>query len=186
MKKQHVKGKTALITGASSGIGYELAKRFATDGYDLVLVAKNEPQLFHIADELATAFEVSVTSLGQDLTKVQAVNQIFTRLQQDAITVDVLVNNAGIGIHGAFSQIDLAKELELVQVNIAATTALTKFFLQEMLNRGQGKIPTCEIASPPVSSSGLSTLLLRESKSDVMASQPLHVFVIATKTGQDG
>jgi short-subunit dehydrogenase len=140
MKKHHVRGKTALITGASSGIGYELAQLFATDGYDLVLVAKNEPQLFRIADELATTFEVSVTPLGQDLTEAQAVDQIFARLQQDAITVDVLVNNAGIGIHGAFAQIDLAKELELVQVNIVAITALTKVFLQEMLKRGQGKI----------------------------------------------
>ncbi|HEX3642141.1 MAG TPA: SDR family oxidoreductase [Ktedonobacteraceae bacterium] len=140
MKKPHGRGKTALITGASSGIGYELAQLFATDGYDLVLVAKNEPQLFHIADELATTFEVSVTPLGQDLTEAQAVNQIFARLQQEAITVDILVNNAGIGVHGPFAQIDLAKELELVQVNIVAITALTKVFLQEMLKRGQGKI----------------------------------------------
>ena len=140
MKKQHGRGKTALITGASSGIGYELAKLFATNGYDLVLVAKNEPQLFHIADELTKTFQVSVIPLGHDLTEAQAINQIFARLQQEAITVDVLVNNAGIGVHGAFAQTDLVKELEMLQVNIVAITALTKLFLQEMLKRGQGKI----------------------------------------------
>ena len=133
-------GKTVLITGASSGIGYELAKLFATDGYRLVLVAKNEPQLFQVADELATTFHVSVTPLGQDLAEPQAANHIFARLQQEAITVDILVNNAGIGTYGAFAETDLAKELEVLQVNIVALTALTKFFLQEMLKRGKGKI----------------------------------------------
>ncbi len=133
-------GKTVLITGASSGIGYELAKLFATDGYHLVLVAKNEPRLFLIADELATTFHVSVIPLGQDLTEAQAANHIFARLQQEAITIDILVNNAGIGIYGAFAETDLMKELEVMQVNIVALTALTKLFLQEMLKRGKGKI----------------------------------------------
>src|SRR5437763_15255111 len=109
-------GKTALITGASSGIGYELTKLFARDGYDLVLVARSEKLLVQIADELKEKSGVSVKVIVKDLSVPTAPDEIFTELQQEDITVDALVNNAGYALFGLFSETDLTTELQMMQV----------------------------------------------------------------------
>ena len=133
-------GKTALITGASSGIGYELTRLFAKDGYDLVLVARSEKQLVQLAQELKEKFGIAVRVIVKDLSDASAPEEVFTELQQEGITVDVLVNNAGFATYGMFAETDLAAELQEMQLNMVTLTQLTKLFLPGMLKRRQGKI----------------------------------------------
>ena len=130
----------ALITGASTGIGYEFAKLFARDGYQLVLVARNTQRLTEVQDELQQQFRVSVKVVSKDLARPQAPDQLFAELQREGIAVNVLVNNAGFGTHGPFAEADLAAQLEMMQVNMAAPTHLARLFLPGMLKRGVGKI----------------------------------------------
>jgi short-subunit dehydrogenase len=134
------RGKTALITGASSGIGDELTRLFARDGYNLVLVARNQKQLMQMADELKEKYGVSVKVISKDLSAATAPEEIFTELQQESIGIDALVNNAGFAAYGLFSETDLDAELQLMQVNMITLTHLTKLFLPGMLNKRTGKI----------------------------------------------
>lgn len=132
--------QTALITGASSGIGYELAKIFARDRYNLVLVARRSDLLVSLGEELQTKFDITVHVLIQDLALPEAPAQIFAELQQSGINIDVLVNNAGFGAYGSFAEIDLTTELQMIQVNMVALTHLTKLLLGNMMRRQRGKI----------------------------------------------
>lgn len=132
--------KTALITGASSGIGYEFSKLFAEAGYNLVLVARNKQKLKQLADELEGKFGTSVMSISKDLSASTAPQEIFDGLQQESIHIDILVNNAGFNVYGSFSETDLMEELQMVQVNLVSLTHLTKLFLPGMLIKGYGKI----------------------------------------------
>ena len=132
--------KTALITGASTGIGYEFTKLFARDGYNLVLVARSEQQLHKLADELQEKHGIAVKVIAKDLSNANAPDEIFVELQQEGMTVDVLVNNAGFATYGKFTEIDLNAELQEMQVNMVALTHLTKLFLPDMLKKGWGKI----------------------------------------------
>jgi short-subunit dehydrogenase len=134
------KGKTALITGASGGIGLELAGLFARDGYNLVLVARSREKLEEIAAELRDKNSISVTVLAADLSGPTTPGEIYDTLQRQNIFVDILVNNAGFATYGFFHEIDLQKELDLLQVNIIALTHLTKLFLPAMLARKSGRI----------------------------------------------
>jgi short-subunit dehydrogenase len=131
---------TALITGASVGIGYELAKVFARNNHNLILVSRNQQQLDRVASECRSLGKIDVRVLPKDLAVPSAPQEIFDTLKQSGTVVDVLVNNAGFGTHGEFAQIDLTADLNLLQVNIVALTALTKLYLREMLARGSGKI----------------------------------------------
>jgi len=132
--------KTALITGASGGIGYELAKLFAHDGYNLVLVARSEKKLNQISKEFTDKSDIKIKILTQDLSIPTTPEEIFTTLQQSGIKVDVLVNNAGFGTYGFFHETDLTAELEMLQVNMVSLTHLTKLFLKDMVKQGYGKI----------------------------------------------
>jgi uncharacterized protein len=129
---------TALITGASGGIGYELAKLFAKDHHNLVLVARNGQRLAQVADELQRQFGVSVKTVAIDLAEPNAPQSLFAQLQ--SVAVDILINNAGYGQFGEFSDISLEESVGQVQVNITALTALTKLFLGPMLERRSGRI----------------------------------------------
>jgi short-subunit dehydrogenase len=133
-------GKTALITGASGGIGYELAKLFAKDHHNLVLVARSAPKLTQFADELQRQFSVSAKAIPLDLTAAPAPQFLFDQLQREGIAVDILVNNAGYGVFGEFSKISLEDTLGQIQLNITALTHLTKLFLGPMIERHSGKI----------------------------------------------
>ena len=133
-------GKTALVTGASSGIGYELAKCFARDGYNLVLVARSADELRKIAAQLTSEFGVSAKVIVKDLSMPASPQEIFDAVQADGITIDVLVNNAGFGTYGTFSNTNLKDDLEMMQVNMVSPTHLTKLFLPGMIARGQGRI----------------------------------------------
>ena len=131
---------TALITGASSGIGYELAKQFARDGYQLVIVATNVQRLHEVAAELTSAYGVAVKVLPKDLSRPESADDIYQELQREAIQVDVLVNNAGYAMHGRFDATDCKTELQMMHVNMVALTQLTKLLLPSMLTRKHGKI----------------------------------------------
>jgi len=131
---------TALITGASGGIGYELAKLFAKDKYDLVLVARSGPKLAEFAQELQKEFGVSVKTIPIDLTLPNAPQSVFEDAQRSGIHVDVLVNNAGYGLLGEFARLPLADDIGMIQLNVTALTVLTKLFLQPMLEHRAGKI----------------------------------------------
>jgi short-subunit dehydrogenase len=132
--------RTALITGASGGIGYELAKLFAKDHHDLVLVARSADTLARVADELQGQYGISAKAVPIDLTADPAPQFLFDQLQREGISVDILVNNAGYGVFGEFAKIPLEQELGQIQLNVAALTHLTKLFLGPMLERHSGKI----------------------------------------------
>lgn len=132
--------QTALITGASGGIGYELSKLFAADGYNLILVARSGDKLKQIAEELAKAHHISVTPLAKDLSDPKAAAEIFDAVEAKDIQVDVLVNNAGFGLQGAFASADWDETLQMLQLNIVALTTLTRLFLPGMLARQSGRI----------------------------------------------
>jgi short-subunit dehydrogenase len=134
------KKKTALITGASSGIGYELTKLFARNGYDLVMVARDALRLERIADELERTFNIGVLTLSKDLSQQTSANEIYRELETKDIDVDILVNDAGFNVFGPFSETDSQEELQMIQVNMVTLTQLTKIFLPGMLKRNSGKI----------------------------------------------
>jgi short-subunit dehydrogenase len=130
---------TALITGASSGIGYELARLFARDHHNLVLVARSADKLAQVAAELQT-HGVTVKSVALDLTAPPAPNFLFDQLQREGIAIDILVNNAGFGMYGEFAQMPEAEILGQIDLNIRALTELTRLFLPPMLARRHGRI----------------------------------------------
>jgi uncharacterized protein len=133
-------GETALITGASSGIGEELTRLFARDGYDLVLVARGKSQLEALAAQLRQQHGVSVTVLAKDLAQPAAAQAIYDELTRAGTTVDVLVNDAGYATYGSFTEIPAETELAMLQVNMAALTHLCKLFLPPMVRRGSGRV----------------------------------------------
>src|SRR6185312_13785095 len=131
---------TALITGASVGIGRELALVFARNRYDLVLVARNEQQLREVAGRCEAEGGGKARVLVKDLSVQQSAQEIFDELQADNTRVDVLVNNAGFGNWGLFAGTDLDADVRLLNVNIVALTALTKLFVRPMIERRNGRI----------------------------------------------
>ena len=133
--------KTVLITGATSGIGRELTNLFAKDGYNLVLVARSGDSLRTIADEYQQQFGIKATTIAQDLADPKAADIIYEQTHQQGITVDILVNDAGLGEYGKFAtETDLQKELAIVQVNAVSLMHLTKLYLKDMVARNDGKI----------------------------------------------
>jgi short-subunit dehydrogenase len=130
----------ALITGASSGIGRELAKVFARRGYDLVLIARNKKAMEELASQLRASFETKAIILAKDLSKHNAADEVFNVLRRKRLEVDVVVNNAGFGTFGPFVQTEVKSSLDLLQVNVVALTQLVRLFAAEMVKRGKGKI----------------------------------------------
>lgn len=132
--------KTALITGASSGIGLELVRLFARDGWNVVLVARSEGKLREIAASVEKDLGVIATVMAADLAQPESPSRVAKQLREEGIEIDALVNNAGYGVGGVFMETDLKTELEMIQVNIAALTELTKLFLPAMVARRSGHI----------------------------------------------
>lgn len=128
-----------LITGGSEGIGYELARVFAQNGHNLLLVARHEEELEQARESLAK-FGVDVLTSKKDLFNVADAFALHDEIDQKGIVIDVLVNNAGQGLYGEFETTDVHRELQIIQLNIASLVVLTKLFLQDMLLRGEGKI----------------------------------------------
>lgn len=131
--------KTALITGASSGIGLELAHLFARDGYRLVLLARNRTTLRQLGDDLQSRYSITVRIAPKDLAHPATPAELYQELQEAGIVLDVLVNNAGFGGAGGFVSTDWNHEAEMMQVNMVSLTHLTKLFLPQIRAR-EGKI----------------------------------------------
>lgn len=133
--------QTVLITGASSGIGYELARCFARDHHEIIMVAHYVNKLRKAAERLQQEFQdVTLHLLATDLSKDNAPQEVFADVQRLGLQVDILVNNAGFGEYGPFSESDLKKELAMMHLNVISLVHLTKLFLREMLSRNVGKI----------------------------------------------
>lgn len=131
---------TALITGASEGIGYELTRIFATDGYDLVLVARNKEKLNQVKDNLERACGVSVRVIAKDLAKESSPDEIYDELKDASVKVDVLVNNAGYNTFSPIVEMERSTINDMIQVMVWAPTRLTNLFLGDMLRRNNGRI----------------------------------------------
>ena len=131
---------TALITGATSGIGLELAQLFAGDGHDLVIVARRKELLNKIADQIKTDFGVKVTVIPKDLTEKDSPQEIFDQLSDSGIEIGIVVNNAGFGAVGEFSDLDHQRQIDMLNLNINSLVSLTRLFLPDMIERNHGGI----------------------------------------------
>lgn len=129
----------ALITGGSEGIGFELAKCLARDGYDLVLVARN-PDKLQSALEALRSTGVSLSVLPLDLSASGAAERLLMEMKARGRPVDVLVNNAGVGLYGPFASSPLERNVEMMRLNMEALVGLTRLFVEEMVSRGRGRI----------------------------------------------
>jgi short-subunit dehydrogenase len=136
MEKQH---KYALITGATSGIGLELAKLFANDKYNLIIVARDVQELSRTS-EMLKSNGIEVITISTDLFKKSSAFELYDEIKEKGIEIDVLVNDAGQGVYGEFIDTDLQRELDIIQLNIGSVVALTKLFVKDMVARGDGKI----------------------------------------------
>ena len=129
-----------LITGGSGGIGFAFAKLFAVDGYGIALAASNKAKLLAAKEKLIEQYDVSVRIYASDLAKQGAAEALYDAIKADGIRIEILVNNAGIGIIGATEQISIQEDAALMVLNMVTPVTLTKFFLKEMYARGQGSI----------------------------------------------
>jgi uncharacterized protein len=132
--------QTALVTGASAGLGTHFARLFAQDGHDLVLVARRRDKLDQVATELSEVYGTRATVIAADLTDPKAMLRLHEEVVRAGIEVEFLVNNAGFGTSGAFAELELARELDLIELNVKALTHLTGLLLPAMLARRSGRI----------------------------------------------
>ncbi|AUX09492.1 short-chain dehydrogenase/reductase SDR [Halalkaliarchaeum desulfuricum] len=140
MAETDTQSRTALVTGASSGIGWELADVAAGDGYDVVLTARREERLRELADKLEKKHGVRTTVISQDLAVQNAAETLFESVQDEGLEIHTLVNNAGIPNYGDFLETDREAEQGMMQLNTVTLTELTKLFGREMSTRGDGAI----------------------------------------------
>ena len=134
------KGKTVLITGASYGIGESFARRLASDGANLVLTARSLDRLETLANELRATHHVNVAVIQSDLAQPTAPTALFQKTEEQGLQIDLLINNAGFGQVGDFPDLPLDRQIEMIQVNVTALTALSHLYLQPMLKRRSGAI----------------------------------------------
>ena len=134
------KNKTALVTGATSGIGHEIAKLLAKDGYNLVIVARTEEDLYAAGEVFKKAGGISVTCIAKDLSEPNAAEELYNEVKAKGIEINILVNDAGQGVYGKFAETNLQEELDIIQLNICSLVTLTKLFLQDMIARKEGRI----------------------------------------------
>ena len=132
--------KTALITGASGGLGLSFVNIFAKDGYDVVLVARNGARLEEIKTEVEKKYGVNATVIAKDLCSADGAKEVYTETQAKGITVDVLVNNAGLGDFGEFWKNDFSRQERIVDLNCTALIELCHLYLPQMGKNGSGKI----------------------------------------------
>ncbi|WP_129708735.1 SDR family NAD(P)-dependent oxidoreductase [Priestia megaterium] len=130
----------ALITGASGGIGKELAYQFAKDGHPVILVARSADKLAAIGENLKSTYNIEVITVVKDLSREEEIQSLYKELKNKKMHVDYLVNNAGFGLYGKFIETALDEELNMIDLNIQALTHLTKLFLPDMVKRNRGKI----------------------------------------------
>lgn len=129
-----------LITGASSGIGYEMAKILAKRNHNLILVARNVKELNNLKAKLEMNDDIDVRVFGRDLSVVSNATSLYQEIQTENLQVNYLINNAGFGVYGAFVNTSLEEEIRMIDLNISSLVILTKLFSQNMVKRGQGTI----------------------------------------------
>ncbi len=134
-----MKNNYALVTGATSGIGYELAKLLAADGYNLVIVARNQGELFKKEKELRE-YGVDVISISKNLFQSSDVYSLYAELNLNGISPEILINDAGQGVYGKFEDTDIHREIDIINLNIISVVILTKLFIKDRLAKGNGKI----------------------------------------------
>ena len=132
--------KTALITGASNGIGKEFAKIFAKQGYNLVLVARSVDKLEQISIEFENRYDIKVTNLPIDLSQPNIATKLYSEINNRKISVDILINNAGIGDYGKFVDAELSKTIKMINLNITTLTEVALLFVKAMQSKNSGKI----------------------------------------------
>lgn len=130
----------ALVTGGTSGIGYELCKLLAEDGYNLIIVARDQNELDNVADEIKNAYGVEAITIAKDLFERSNAFDLFNEIKSRGLEIEILINNAGHGHYGEFLDTNLTMELKIIDLNIASLVILTKLFLQDMVSRGSGRI----------------------------------------------
>jgi len=163
----------ALITGASTGIGRDFAQLCARDGYDLVLVARSQRRLEAVADEIRQTTKRNVLLLAKDLSQPGACREILDEVQGASVPVELLINNAGFGLLGLFWELDARQQIEMIQLNIAALTELTRLFLPGFIERRRGAI--LNVASTAAFQPGPLMSVYYASKSYVVSfSEALH------------
>lgn len=132
--------QTALITGASSGIGNALAHEFARNDFNIVIIAEEQDGLIRTENELKDNYNVEVTGIAKNLADEKAPREVYDQMIQQDIQIDVLVNNAGVGQREKFHETDIEKDINIIRLNIEALVRLTKLFVKDMVTRGEGKI----------------------------------------------
>jgi short-subunit dehydrogenase len=130
----------ALVTGGTSGIGYELAKLLAADGYHLILVSRTQADLDRVAGELKAAHGVEIKTIAKDLFYPGNALELTDDIRDLGVTVNILVNDAGQGQYGPFFEGDINRQLDIIHLNIESLVILTHYFLKEMVSRGEGRI----------------------------------------------
>lgn len=135
-----ITGARALITGASSGIGRELAKIHASQGGDLVIVARSEDKLQALKAEIEKQYKVKVTIIVKDLSRVESCQEIYAELKKANLEIDYLINNAGFGGVGKFHELDLQTQINMINLNMTSLTVLSHLFLNDFVKRNSGKI----------------------------------------------
>ncbi len=158
---------TALITGASGGLGEKFAWLLAADKHDVVLVARSKEKLEALAKELSSKYGIRATVLAHDLSQKDAVGSLLKEVKEKNIIVDILINNAGFGAYGKFHETTYDHEKQLLDVNILAFTELTKMILPDMVKRGSGKV--LNVASTAAFASGPLMAVYYASKAYVMS-----------------
>jgi uncharacterized protein len=157
---------TALITGASNGIGLELAKIHAAKGGNLVLVARNKAKLDELKQELENQYKISVYTIEKDLSAANAALEVYNETTQQNIKIDYLINNAGVGTFGMFANADWSKEVQMINLNITTLTQFTHLYLKDMVARKSGKI--MNVASTAAFQSGPTMAVYYATKAYVL------------------
>ncbi len=170
---------TVLITGASSGIGLELAKKFAQQSHSVLLLARNRQKLEKIAQEIRTNFKVRTEVVEADLSQPNASAEIAAELERRDLTVDILVNNAGFGLLGPYGKLDLQEQINMIQVNVTALVHLTRLFLPGMIQRNSGGV--MNVASTAAFQAGPNMAVYYATKAFVLSfTEALHEEVAGT------
>ncbi len=163
----------AVITGASTGIGRDLAHLCARDGYDVILIARSQPQLEVVASEIRERTRRNVVVVPKDLSDPAAPGEVFEEISRSGATVEVLINNAGFGLLGRFWELDARQQVDMVQLNITALTELTRLFLPGFIDRRRGRI--LNVASTAAFQPGPLMSVYYASKSYVVSfSEAIH------------
>ncbi len=158
---------TALITGASMGIGLELALVHASKGDNLVLVARNKAKLDELKATIESKYKVQVYTIGKDLSLPNAAQDVYTETTSKGLTIDYLINNAGFGDFGMFTNTDWNKEQQMINLNITTLTQFTKLYIKDMVARKSGKI--MNVASTAAFQSGPTMAVYFATKAYVLS-----------------